>query len=290
MRRTYTNKTVPARSSPFPRQEKNAAGAGELVSVIMPAYNAEKTIAAAIASVVGQTYPRWELIVINDGSTDRTASVLQALAGQENRINILSTPNSGAAAARNCGIAAANGSWIAFLDSDDAWEPRKLEIQMDALRRDRTIDLIFTASAFMDEEGRRLSYCLPVPREITYRKLLKQNVISCSSVIVRKELAVRYPMKGGDIHEDYALWLSLLRDGCKAYGINEPLFIYRLSPRSKSGNKRKAAFMTCRTYRAVGLSLPETAYYFCWYAWRGMRKYRALKRLKGNTAWTKSLC
>ena len=243
----------------------------------MPAYNAEKTISEAIESVIGQTYKNWELIIINDGSTDHTINILEQFVARDKRIMVISTSNQGVSSARNQGIIVAKSKWIAFLDSDDQWESDKLKRQIEVIKQDSTIDLVFTGSAFIDQVGRKLSYYLSVPTEITYNKLLKQNIISCSSVMVKRELLLRYQMKCDDMHEDYAVWLSLLKNGYRAYGINAPLLIYRLSPYSKSGDKRKAAIMTYRVYRRQGLNCLQIIYYFSWYAWKSFTKYKALK-------------
>ena len=143
---------------------------------------------------------------------------------------------------------------------------------------------MFTGSGFMDEEGKRIGRILHVPEKISYRELLKQNLISCSSVLVKRELMLRYPMRltgsraKGRMHEDFASRLRMLRGGAKAYGIDEPMLIYRVSRGSVSGNKSKAAAMTWRVYRNIGLSLPECVYYFCCYAVRSLKKWRGLRK------------
>lgn len=254
----------------------------EFVSIIMPAYNAAGTIRASIDSVIRQTYPHWELIVIDDGSMDGTGDILKEYSLHESRVRYLANGrNAGVSATRNRGAAEAKGAWIAFLDSDDLWRPDKLEKQMELLRKHPQADLIFTGSAFIDSKGRLLSYHLKVPRKISYRELLKQNMISCSSVLIRRELILRYPMEHDDMHEDYAVWLQILKNGGRAYGINEPLLIYRLSETSKSGNKKKAAIMTYKVYRFMGLNQIQSFYYFCWYAYRNLRKYGAIRHAAG---------
>ena len=170
----------------------------------------------------------------------------------------------------------AKGDWIAILDSDDAWEPEKLEKQI-VLQRRTNADLLFTGSAFMDSEGHPIDWYLHAPKEVTYRQLLKQNVLSNSSALVRKELYAKYYAIGDGMHEDFAIWLSILKEGKKAYGVDEPLLIYRIAKSSKSGNKVKAARMNWNTYRYVGLNLMEAIYYECWYIFNGIRKYRNLR-------------
>lgn len=248
-----------------------------LISIIMAAYNAEKTIEQAINSVLSQTYPDFELLVVNDCSTDKTAMLAEAIVKKDDRVRLISNEkNSGVSYTRKHGLEEASGEWVAILDSDDAWEPEKLEKQI-VLQRRTNADLLFTGSAFMDSEGHPIDWCLHAPKEVTYRQLLKQNVLSNSSALVRKELYAKYYAIGDGMHEDFAIWLSILKEGKKAYGVDEPLLIYRIAKSSKSGNKVKAARMNWNTYRYVGLNLMEAIYYECWYIFNGIRKYRNLR-------------
>lgn len=248
-----------------------------LISIIMAAYNAEKTIEQAIDSVLSQTYTNFELLVVNDCSADRTAELVKSIAAKDSRVRLISNvKNSGVSYTRKHGLEEAKGSWIAILDSDDAWAPEKLEKQIELQRRTNA-DLLFTGSAFMDSEGHPIDWYLHAPKEVTYRQLLKQNVLSNSSALVRKELYAKHYAIGDGMHEDFAIWLSILKKGTKAYGVDEPLLIYRIAKSSKSGNKVKAARMNWNTYRHVGLNLMEAIYYECWYIFNGIRKYRNLR-------------
>lgn len=248
-----------------------------LISIIMAAYNAEKTIEQAINSVLSQTYTNFELLVVNDCSTDRTAELVKSIAAKDSRVRLISNvKNSGVSYTRKHGLEEARGSWIAILDSDDAWAQEKLEKQI-KLQKKTNADLLFTGSAFMDADGKPIDWYLRAPSEVTYRQLLKQNVLSNSSALVRKELYAKYYAIGDGMHEDFAIWLSILKEGKKAYGVDEPLLIYRIAKSSKSGNKVKAARMNWNTYRYVGLNLMEAIYYECWYIFNGIRKYRNLR-------------
>lgn len=248
-----------------------------LISIIMAAYNTEKTIEQAINSVLSQTYTNFELLVVNDCSTDRTAEFVKSIAAKDSRVRLISNvKNNGVSYTRKHGLEEAKGSWIAILDSDDAWAPEKLEKQIE-LQEKTNADLLFTGSAFMDSEGQLIDWYLRAPSEVTYRQLLKQNVLSNSSALVRKELYAKYYAIGDGMHEDFAIWLSILKEGKKAYGVDEPLLIYRIAKSSKSGNKVKAARMNWNTYRYVGLNLMEAIYYECWYIFNGIRKYRNLR-------------
>lgn len=250
----------------------------ELISIIMPAYNAEKTVARAIESVLQQTYPHWELIVVDDCSRDGTPAMLRQLARQDERIRVLvNEENLGASHTRHRAVEAACGQWLAFLDSDDAWVSSKLEKQI-LLQRQTQAKLVFTGSAFMDADGEPIDWYLHVPGEIEYRKLLKQNLISNSSVLVHKQTYLQHEVIGNNMHEDFACWLRFLRAGETACGIDEPLLIYRLSAASKSGNKRKAAKMNWNAYRAAGVNIFVASYSMCWYAVNGLMKYRQLRK------------
>ena len=249
-----------------------------MVSIVMPAYNAQDYIQEAIQSVLQQTYTEWELLVIDDASSDRTAEIVNQLVRKDRRVHyIKNKANIGAAESRNRGVELAKGQWIAFLDSDDCWHPDKLKRQLDLAEKHRA-EFVFSGSAFMNKDGRRLEYYLAVPEQISYSQLLKQNIISCSSVLIKKSLIADFPMKHAeDMHEDFAVWLQILKNrNLQAFGINEPLLIYRITAASKSGNKIKAARMTYRVYRYLGLSVFEAIYYWLWYVCRSLRKYKSL--------------
>lgn len=225
------------------------------VSVVMPAYNAEKYIEAAIQSVLRQTWTEFELLVIDDGSQDSTAEIAERLAAGDERIAVLrGAENAGVSASRNRGVAQAGGKWIAFLDSDDLWREDKLERQLALLERHPDAVLSYTAAAFMDESGRMYSYVMAAEAETVYETLLRKNLLSCSSVMVRRDVMLRHPMGGDRMHEDYAAWLSVLRETRCAYGLNEPLLIYRVRRSSKSGRRLRSAGMLYRSYRYVGYS------------------------------------
>ena len=234
-----------------------------LVSIIMAAYNAEKTIEQAINSVLNQTYTNFELLVVNDCSKDGTVESVKSIAATDGRVRLISNEkNSGVSYTRKHGLEEANGSWIAILDSDDAWAPEKLEKQIELQNRTNA-DLLFTGSTFMDSDGQLNDWYLHAPAEITYRQLLKQNA--------------KFYAVGDGMHEDFAIWLSILKEGRKAYGVDEPLLIYRIAKSSKSGNKVKAAKMNWNTYRYIGLNPLSALYYECWYMVKGLLKYKNLK-------------
>ena len=252
------------------------AGFG-LVSVAMAAYNAEKTIQQAVLSVLGQTYQNLELLVVDDGSSDNTEAVVKELAVKDNRIKLMhSASNHGVSYARKYALKKARGSWVAILDSDDVWRPDKLEKQI-RFQKEKEAELLFTGSAFMDGNGKQIGFELHVPEEISYRQLLKQNLVSNSSVLVKKSLYEKYYVENDSLHEDFAVWLAIMKTGINAYGIDEPLIIYRITESSKSGNKLHAAKMNWNTYQYIGLNILQSCYYMVWYAMNGLLKYKNLK-------------
>ena len=190
------------------------------ISIITPAYNCEKYLPEAVKSVFSQTFEDWELLMIDDCSGDNTYRCMEKMAEKDKRIRIFQNKvNSGTAATRNFGVRMAKGEWIAFLDSDDLWKADKLEKQMAMLTKHPDARLIFTGSGFMDADGKPIAYTLHVPERVNRSRLLRQNIISCSSVLIRKELMTEFPMpEEGGIHEDFATWLKVLEKIPWAYG------------------------------------------------------------------------
>lgn len=249
----------------------------QTVSVVMPAYNCINTIDAAVTSVAQQTVLPLELLVIDDGSTDGTLEQIQTLQQQYPWIRCLQNGrNSGVSITRNRGVAAAKGRWIAFLDSDDQWHPQKLEKQLALLKETGGL-FSFTGSAFVNAQGEPMTGYLAAPKTVNRKQLLRQNVISCSSVIIDRELMSRFPMESDAIHEDFAAWLRILEKIPVAYGLDEPLLLYRICASSKSGNKFKSFRMNYKTYRAVGLNPLRAAENMIYYTKNGLKKYRGIR-------------
>ena len=226
-----------------------------LVSVVMPAYNCEKFIGTAIESVLCQQVPL-ELIVINDNSTDGTAQQIQSFS-RDGRLICISL---------------AKGKFIAFLDADDYWTEDKLLKQVSLMEKENAV-LSSTARELIDENGNLTGKVIGIRKEVCYRDLLKGNVLNTSGVMVLASVAKRYPMVQDHLHEDYIMWLSILKEYGKAYGINEPLLKYRVMKGTKSGNKLKSAKMTYGVYRYIGIGRVKAFYYFCFYAINGVIKY-----------------
>lgn len=245
-----------------------------LVSVIMPSYNAEKYIKEAIESVIAQTYTNWELFVIDDSSTDRTAEIARSYAEKDSRIILhRNSHNMGTAKTRNTGIKLANGEWIATLDSDDIWHPEKLEIQLKKAAKTGSLFLYTSYSLFC--EGFRQEYT--VPEKIDYSSLLTENGIGCSTVMMNRSILEKHLFPSEVYHEDYALWLELLRAGYNAVGCTEVLTEWRIVKNSRSFNKRKSAKNRWIIYRKMEkLPLYKSIRVFIAYAYHGFKKHKRL--------------
>lgn len=245
----------------------------ELVSIIMPAFNTERYIKDAIHSVLNQSYQQWELLIIDDASTDNTLNIIKEMQTKDSRIHVFhNTENLGASKTRNKGVDHSRGEWIAFLDSDDLWKAEKLEKQLN-LAYEKTSEFIFTGSSFINRKGEPFKGIFEVPEKINYRKLRNKNVISCSSVLIRKRLMKKIRMKNDNMHEDYAVWLKVLQTGIIAHAVNEPLLIYRISFNSKSGNKIKAFQMTYRVFRYIGMAPIKSTFFTCISIIESIKKY-----------------
>ena len=208
----------------------------DLVSVIMPAYNAGRHLAESVRSVQAQTYAGWELIVVDDGSTDDTREVVQALAEADARVRYVQRPNGGQGAARNTGLGEARGPLVAFLDADDLWLPGKLAAQL-AVLEEKGVDLVYTDGYIFSDEGAESPedhfYILPgEARGVEmYRVLFTSNRIATLSVLVKREALDAAGLfdenRAYQNCEDYDLWMRLARNGASFYGMKEKLMRYR---------------------------------------------------------------
>jgi teichuronic acid biosynthesis glycosyltransferase TuaG len=242
-----------------------------MVSVIIPAYNCNSTIKSAIDSALCQSVIT-EIIIIDDCSTEDLSSVLAEYAGNPQIRIYRNETNLGVAGTRNRGVALATGKYVAFLDSDDIWRPDKLEKQVKLLAETGAV-ICSTARELMNEAGQPTGRIISVPERITYKKLLTGNVINCSSVVLRRDVAAAYPMGDDDIHEDYICWLQILEKYKEAVAVNEPLLLYRMVKNSKSGSKLHSAKMTYMVYRKLGFSNVKAVGCFTAYAFNGVKKY-----------------
>jgi len=223
------------------------------VSIIMAAYNATTTIKSSINSILSQTYINWELIVVDDCSSDDTVAIVELFAESDSRIRLyINEQNSGVATTRNVAISQAQGKWLAFLDSDDLWHKDKLEQQLQFSEESGAV-ISYTATSYIDSKGNMSDYILTAEPELSYKTLLRRNIMSCSSVMVQRDNMIPFP--DGYMHEDYAVWMQIIRNSGNAYGLDEPLLIYRIAENSKSSNRLRSARMTFNSYRKVGYSV-----------------------------------
>ncbi len=238
------------------------------VTIIMPAYNASNTISESIQSVLDQTYQYFELIVVNDCSSDNTKEIVEEFIELDDRIKFIDKiANEGVASARNTGLDHAQGEFVAFLDSDDKWQETKLEKQINIIKQHPEIDVVYTSYYRFNNSG--IGKIVEVPEFINNKKLLKGNPIGNLTALYnfKKFSKIRQKKIG---HEDYLFWLELFNSAndVKGVGIQEPLAYYRVAEngQSISGNKLKAAGWTWRIYREhLQLSLISSLFYFSYH-------------------------
>lgn len=245
-----------------------------LVSIITPAFNSEKYIKQTVESVQSQTYSNWEMIIIDDCSTDNTVSIVKKEQDADSRIKlIVLDENSGAAVSRNTGIRAAKGKYLAFLDSDDLWKEDKLEKQVNFMLENNYL-FTYTSYSIMDQHGDLLNKSVIAPPKLDYKFLLKKpGSIGCLTVMLDREKIDDVLMPNIKTRQDFALWLKVLRNGVTAYGLNESLSLYRKVPGSISSNKIKAAKKNWYVYRHIEkLNLFQSVWYFLNYAVRAIKK------------------
>lgn len=220
------------------------------VSVVMPMYNAARFLRRPVESVLAQTHGDLELLVADDGSSDGSIDLVEDYARGDPRVRLLRAErNGGVAAARNRGIDAASGRYLAFLDSDDWWHPDKLTRQLAALR-DSGAQIAYSVYQRVAEDGRELGVVRPPPA-IGYRDLLRSNHIGhCTGLYDRALGDGRFQAVG---HEDYVFWLAQLRKAGRAVCApgDEPLAFYLVRAGSVSANKLRAARWQWHIYRRI---------------------------------------
>lgn len=246
----------------------------DLVSIVIPVYNANKYIEATVESVVSQTYEKWELLLVDDGSTDGSTETIQRLAKEDasGRIRVICPKEHGTAAkARNYGIENSNGRYIAFLDADDLWDKDKLSKELEFLS-EKEAGFVFTGYEFADAEGNGSGKIVKVPPTLNYKQALKNTTIFTSTVLIdTKKVDKKLVMMPEIKSEDTATWYQILRNGHLAYGLNENLVKYRRVANSLSSNKFEAIKRIWNLYRkAEKLSVPYSAYNFVFWAVRAV--------------------
>lgn len=245
------------------------------VSVIMPAYNAEKEIEQAVRSVMAQTVSDWELLVIDDRSQDGTLQILQKLAQEDHRIRVFQNAhNLGAALTRNRGLDLCRGEYAALLDSDDIWYPDKLDVQLEIARKEKA-EIVYCSYTMADTRGEPKYKDFIVPERTNLRMALVQSVISCSTALLSRSVVERYRFSSEYYHEDLVMWLQLLGDGCKAVGTRRVLAQYRIRRCSRASNKLAVACHRWKIYRhMMGMNIVRSTACFLRYAAAGFWKYQ----------------
>ena len=244
-----------------------------VVSVVIPVYNASRFLRETINSVLQQTLSDFELILVNDASTDDSLAVAEEFR-KDSRVRVITlAENLGVANARNVGIATARGRYIALLDSDDYWEPEKLELQISLMEREKA-DIVYCSFDLVDEKDDRMGTPFLVPRSTSYNEMLTRCVFNCCTSVFRASLLKKHPFRTDQFHEDYVLWMELMALPVKAVGVPKILAHNRQRNGSKSHNKLYAAMKRWRIYRdTFGFGFGKSAYFFAQYAAKGVQKY-----------------
>lgn len=243
------------------------------VSIITPVYNSEKFIKDTISSVLNQTYTNWEMILVDDCSVDNSEQIINEYVKKDSRFKYIKLEqNSGAAIARNRAIKEANGRFLAFLDSDDIWESEKLDLQIKFML-ENNVGFTFTSYKIIDENGNPTEKIVNVPNTINYEELLKNTIIGCLTVVIDKDIVGDIQMPNLRARQDFVTWLSILKKGYTAYGINIPLAKYRVVSNSISSNKFKMIRRNWNVYRNIEeLSFVRSAYVTSYYVFNAVKK------------------
>jgi len=246
----------------------------ELVTIVTANYNAATFISQTIESVLAQEYAHWEMIIVDDVSTDSSIEIIQNYIHQDSRIRLIQLKeNSGPAVARNTAIKQAQGRYIAFLDSDDVWTSNKLAVQIKFMQ-DENVSFSYASYDLIDEENNDQGEFL-VEGQVKYTDLLKTCNIGCLTAVYDTKILGKVEMPLILRRQDFGLWLRLLKKVDFAYAIEEKLGVYRLRKSSISSNKRKAASYQWKIYREIEkLNIFSSLYYFINYALNGFLKYK----------------
>jgi glycosyltransferase involved in cell wall biosynthesis len=208
-----------------------------LVSIIIPAFNSSQFIAEAIQSVQAQSHPNWEILLVDDCSTDDTVAIISQFIVTDKRIHLLKLAvNSGTGVARKLGMENAKGNYIAFLDADDIWKPNKLEKQLEWMH---THQLPFTFSFYdcIDEEGKSLFKLVQAPKILKYNQLFFCNYIGNLTAIYDVSFFGKIPISPIRKRQDWMLWLTILQQIKTAKPVPESLAYYRIRSNSISTAK-----------------------------------------------------
>ncbi|MCI9426576.1 MAG: glycosyltransferase family 2 protein [Eubacterium sp.] len=247
-----------------------------MISVIIPSYNSAQYVGQAVKSALNQTIQEEvEVIVIDDASGDHTQEAVKEISATMAKRSLIycrNEKNLGVAETRNKGIRMAKGEYIAFLDADDWWDLEKLDMQADLIKK-RDCPFVFSGRELMDANGEPTGKIIDVPNSASYKTLLLTNCVPCSSVLMKTSVAREFYMSHDELHEDYIMWLRVLKKYGEAFAVKKPLLKSRLSEGGKSRNKLESAKMHYKVYRLMGIPAWKSIWFFLCYAVNGVRKY-----------------
>lgn len=245
------------------------------VTVVTPTWNSAKYIRKTIESVQAQTYQNWEMIIVDDCSTDNTVEIVNQLAAYDTRIKLYClSKNQGAALARNRAIEEATGRYIAFLDADDIWKPKKIERQIQFMQNN---NYAFSCTSYeiINNEGTKINKIIHMPAKVNYKKYLAYNILQTIGIMIDTKIIGKQiiSMPNVRISEDAATWLKILKKYDYCYGLDENLAEYRRRKGSLSSNKFVSVLYAWNLYRNIEkLSINYSIYFFIRYAITAIKK------------------
>lgn len=252
-----------------------------LVSIITPVYNCEKYIKETLENVIKQTHENWEIILVDDCSTDKSEEIIKEYEKKDSRIKYFKLKeNSGAAVARNYALEKSKGRFIAYLDADDLWKNEKLEKQIKYMTENK---YAFSCTDYekIDEVGNTLNKIVKIPKEVNYNLFLRNTIIQTVGVMVDTQITGKELLVMPNIRrrQDAATWCQLLKAGYNCYEVPENLSYYRVVSNSLSSNKFKAVKGTWYLYRKIeNLSLVKSCVCFVGYAFNAVKKRIYIKK------------
>ncbi|MBD2184528.1 glycosyltransferase [Planktothrix sp. FACHB-1355] len=253
-----------------------------LISVIIPVYNGEKTIRETIESVLAQTFSDWELIIINDGSTDSTLEVIANI--KDNRLKVFSYPNAKQAASRNRGLSIAHGEFIAFLDADDVWMPDKLELQLKALQTNTQAAIAYSWTDCIDESGQflRRGNHINLTGNVYAQMLLTDFLEHGSNPLIRRDALNQVGSFDESLPpaEDWDMWLRLAAR-YQFVAVPSVQVLYRISANSASSNLGKMEVACLQVIERAFSQAPESLQHLKKHSIANTYKYLTFKALEG---------
>lgn len=244
-----------------------------IISIVVPVYNAERFLVRTIENIMAQTFEDWELLLVDDGSTDNSRAIMEQY--ESEKIHCFYCPqNLGPANARNIGLEHAKGRYIAYQDADDLWEKEKLARQL-SFMQEHQYAFTFTSYEFADADGKRNGRVVHAPRRVTYQEFLKSSTLASNTLMfdrtVVKSEWLKMPL--GVAREDAATWMQVLKQGIDAYGLDEVLVLYCRHEHAYSGNKVKAVLGKWQLYYKIErFSLIKSIYYVIVNTWAAVRR------------------